>query len=418
MTEAQASDHVVIIGAGQAGSELAAALRQHHYAGAITLIGDEAYPPYRRPPLSKAYLAGEMTREALFIRPESVYAKQEVKCVFSAKAVSIERAGKNVVLADGRCILYSKLVLATGGYARKLPLPGADKPNVHYVRGIDDIERLKADFSAGKRLVVIGGGYIGLEAASVGIKKGLQVTVVEAMPRVLARVAAPDISAFYEKAHRRRGVEIRTGVGVEAVEGGERVETVVLADGTRLPADLVIVGVGLIPHVELAQAAGIAVDNGILVDAYTRTSDPDILAVGDCTNHDNGFLGRRIRLESVPNAMEQARVAAETICGTLKPYNAVPWFWSDQFDLKLQMVGISQGYDQFLIRGDMDKESFAAFYLKDGIVISADTINRPQEFAVAKRLVAERIPVNAAQLADDATPLKSLLPAAPAAPAA
>lgn len=420
MSEAASGGTVVIIGAGQAGSEVAAALRQQQFTGRIVLIGDEPYAPYKRPPLSKTYLSGDATQESLLIRSEAAYAKLEVECWFGTAVDRIDRAAKKVHLADGREIAYTKLALTTGGHARKLALPGADKPNVYYVRSIADIERMRADFSEGKRLVVIGGGYIGLEAAAVGIKKGLKVTVVEALPRVLARVAAPDLSAFYEQAHRRRGVELRTGVGVHSLEGGERAEAVVLIDGTKLPADLVIVGVGLIPNTQLAEAAGLTVDNGIVVDQYTQTSDPDIVAAGDCTHHENVFLGRTLRLESVPNAMEQARVAAASIVGKPVPYNAVPWFWSDQYDLKLQMVGISQGYDAFVIRGDTASESFSAFYLKDGVVISADAVNRPKDFMVAKRLVGERIAADAAVLADESIALNTLLPAkpAPAAPAA
>jgi len=275
---------------------------------------------------------------------------------------------------------------------------------------VADVDRLKQEFGGGKRLVIIGGGYIGLEAASVGIKRGCHVIVVEALPRVLARVAAPKISAFYERVHCGHGVDLRTGIGVHSLEGGKAC-AVVLADGTRLAADLVVVGVGLIPNTELAEAAGIETSNGIVVDRYAVTSDPDIVAAGDCTNHDNVFLGRRLRLESVPNALEQARVAAASILGNPRVYDAVPWFWSDQYDLKLQMVGLYEGDDELIVRGDMDANSFTAFYLRDGIVISADSVNRPQDFLLAKRLVTERTTVPPEHLRDDAIPLKSLLQA-------
>lgn len=402
---------VVIVGAGQAGSELASSLRQQGYVGSIVLIGDEPYLPYRRPPLSKTFLAGEVTLESLLIKTQAVYEKNQIDCRIGVGVEAIDRAAHRVRLFDGSVIEYGKLALATGGRPRRLSLPGAEHDNVHYVRTIADIEALKAQFGAGRRLLIIGGGYIGLEAAAVGIKKGLDVTVVEAAPRVLARVTAPEISAFYERLHRGRGVKLLTGVGVHGFEGSGRVEVVVLTDGTRLPADLVIAGIGLIPNTELAEAAGLAIDNGIVVDCFARTADPDIYALGDCSSHENLFFDRRMRLESVPNAIEQGRVAAAAIVGKAVPYNAVPWFWSDQYELKLQMVGLSQGYDRLVVRGSLDGESFAAFYLKDGVVISVDTVNRLQDFMVAKKLVADRVRADPAQLADEAFSLKSLLAA-------
>jgi 3-phenylpropionate/trans-cinnamate dioxygenase ferredoxin reductase subunit len=257
-------------------------------------------------------------------------------------------------------------------------------------------------------LLIVGGGYIGLEAASIGIKKGLKVTLIESLDRVLARVTAPELSAFYERAHRARGVDILTGTGVHALQGDPLVDTVVLSDGRRLGADLIIVGIGMIPNTELADTAQLKVLNGIVVDAFTRTEDPAIYAIGDCCNHENVFLARRLRLESVPNAAEQARVCAAVICGKPQPYGALPWFWSDQYDLKLQMVGLSDGYDELVIRGNMEEERFCAFYLRNGTLISADAVNRPQDFILAKRMVTDRTSVTAAQLRDEATSLKAL----------
>jgi len=403
------SSVTVIVGAGQAGCDLATALRQHGYTGRIVLIGEEDAPPYRRPPLSKTYLSGDTAEEALYIRPRAAYEKQDIELRTGVRVTAIDRAAHTVTLGNGDSIRYDKLAITTGGRPRRLPLAGADKPNVHYVRTLADINRLREQFKPGRRLVIIGGGYIGLEAASVGIKKELQVTLVEALPRLLARVTGPELSAYYDGVHRRHGVDIRLGAGVEALEGGEQVEAVVLQDGTRLPADLVIVGIGLVPNTELAEQAGLEVDNGIVVDLYAQTSDPDIVAAGDCTNHDNGFLGRRVRLESVPNASEQARVAAASICGQRVPHAGVPWFWSDQYDLKLQMVGLSQGHDRVVIRGSMEADSFAAFYLKDGVVIAVDTVNRPQDFMLGKKMVAARLVVDPAALADESVALKSLV---------
>lgn len=404
------SETVVIIGAGQAGGDMTTALRQQGFEGRIVMIGDEPALPYRRPPLSKAYLSGEMTEEQLYIKPAATYEKQSVEVKTGVRVESIDRSAKTVTLGNGENIEYTKLAFCTGGHARRLPLPGAEKPNVHYVRTIEDIEKLKAQFQPGKRLLIIGGGYIGLEAAAVGIKKELKVTLVEALPRLLARVTGPELSEYYYGVHTAKGVDIKLGAGVEALEGGDTVETVVLADGTRLDADVIIVGIGLIPNTELAEAAGLEVDNGILVDLQCRsTTDPDIFAAGDCANHDHGFLQRRIRLESVPNASEGARVVAATICGKDAEHNGAPWFWSDQYDLKLQMVGINQGYEEVVIRGSMEENNFSAFYLANGVVISADTVNRPKDFMIAKKLVAGRVKSDAATLSDESVELKSLL---------
>lgn len=399
----------VIVGAGQAGSDLTSALRQMGYTGRIVLIGDEQAPPYRRPPLSKAYLSGDIGEEALYLKPLATYTKQNVELRTGVKVAAIDRQAHTVTLDNGEIIKYDKLALTTGGHARRLPLPGAEKPNVHYVRTLEDIARLKEQFKEGRHLIIIGGGYIGLEAAAVGIKKGLKVTLVEALPRLLARVTGPELSQYYDGVHRRHGVDIRLGAGVQALEGNDQVETVILQDGTRIPADLLIVGIGLIPNTELAEQAGLAVDNGVLVDLYAQTSDPDIVAAGDCTNHENGFLGRRLRLESVPNASEQARVAAASILGQKVPHAGVPWFWSDQYALKLQMVGLSQGYDKVVIRGSMEADNFSAFYLKDGVVISVDTVNRPQDFMVGKKMVAAKMKVDPAVLADESIVLKTLV---------
>lgn len=399
----------VIVGAGQAGSDLTTALRQMGYTGRIVLIGDEQAPPYRRPPLSKAYLSGEIGEDALYLKPLATYEKQNIELRTGVKVTSIDRHAHTVTLDNGEVIKYDKLALTTGGRARRLPLPGAEKPNVHYVRTLEDIARLKEQFKEGARLVIVGGGYIGLEAAAVGIKKGLKVTLVEALPRLLARVTGPELSQYYHGVHTAHGVDIRLGAGVQALEGGDTVENVILQDGTRIPADLLIVGIGLIPNTELAEQAGLAVDNGVLVDLYAQTSDPDIVAAGDCTNHENGFLGRRLRLESVPNASEQARVAAASILGQKVPHAGVPWFWSDQYDLKLQMVGLSQGYDQVVIRGSMAANNFSAFYLKDGVVISVDCVNRPQDFMMGKKLVGGKVKVDPAVLADESVVLKTLV---------
>lgn len=415
MTDA-ASSTAIIIGAGHAGGELAIALRNEGWEGRILLLGEEAHLPYHRPPLSKAYLAGSVEKTSLSIRPQLAYDKANVEFFGNVRVVRIDRANKRLELADGKQLAYDKLAIATGGRPRPLAVPNAAAAercaNFHYLRTLDDVELIRAQMAPGKRLAIVGGGYIGLEVAAAAVAQGLQVTVLEALPRVLQRVTAAELSAYYERKHREAGVDIRTGVLVADLELTDgAVSAVLCADGSRLEADLVVVGIGLIANTELAAEAGLAVDNGILVDEYARTDDPDIHAAGDCTNHPNPVLGRRLRLESVPNALEQSRVAAAAMAGKLhKSYASVPWFWSDQYELKLKMVGLSQGFERLVLRGDPLSDSFSAFYLKDGKVLAADTVNRPQDFIAAKRLVAEGILVTAEQLADDSRPLKELLP--------
>lgn len=401
---------IVIVGAGQAGGETAIQLRKLGHAGPVLVVGDEPHVPYKRPPLSKAYLAGAATVENLQMLPPAGLEKANIGFRGNTRVTAIDRAAKALALADGSALGYDRLVLATGGRARELGVPGARRPNVFPLRTIADVDRIRARLAAGKRVAIVGGGFIGLEVAAVCVKLGLEVTVLEGLPRVLARVTVPQVSAFFERVHREAGVDLRTGAQLAALEGEPDVTHVVLADGTRIGTDAVIVGVGIVPNVELAQAAGLAVDNGIVVDEFTRTSDPDIFAAGDCTSHPSEFLGRRIRLESVQNAMEQARACAATLAGKAEPYRAVPWFWSDQYDLKLQMVGLSAGFEQCVLRGDPAKDrSFAAFYLRDGKLIAADTVSRPADFALARKLVAARVALDAKVLADEAVPLKSLL---------
>lgn len=415
MTDA-ASSTAIIIGAGHAGGELAVALRNEGWEGRILLLGEEAHLPYHRPPLSKAYLAGSVEKSSLAIRPLAAYERANVEFMAGVRVVRIDRANQRLELADGAQLSYDRLAIATGGRPRPLSVPNAAVAercaNFHYLRTLDDVERIRAQLVPGKRLAIVGGGYIGLEVAASAVAQGLQVTVLEALPRVLQRVTAAELSAYYERKHREAGVDIRTGVQVADLEvEGDAVTAVLYADGSRLAADLVVVGIGLIANTELAAEAGLQVDNGILVDEHAQTSDPHIYAAGDCTNHPNTLLGRRLRLESVPNALEQSRVAAANMAGKAKTYASVPWFWSDQYELKLKMVGLAEGFERLVLRGDPATDSFSAFYLKGDKVLAADTVNRPQDFIAAKRLVAEGIAVTAEQLADDSRPLKELLPA-------
>lgn len=410
MTEQQAD--VVIIGGSHGGSEAAFRLRQGGFTGSIALLSSEPYLPYHRPPLSKAFLAGEVTVESLLLRGQASYEKANIIWRPSTTVTSIDRADHLLALADGSHLKYGKLIIATGGRPRVLPLPGAELGGLHVMRTIADVDKLRPEFKPGKRLVIVGAGYIGLEVAAVAVKTGLDVEIVEFAPRALARVAGPELSAFYEGVHTKAGVKFRFNTGVEgfvpAVHDGSRVGAVRCSGGVELPADLVLVAAGLVPNVELAKEAGLDMGNGIVVDEFCRTSDPDILAIGDAVEFPLPYAGRRVRLESVPNALEHARVAASVINGAPSAYNAVPWFWSDQYNYKLQSVGLSQGYDVAVTRPGRTPEAFLVFYIKDGVLLAADCVNAVAEFNAAKKLVTNKVAVDAATLADPATDLKVL----------
>jgi 3-phenylpropionate/trans-cinnamate dioxygenase ferredoxin reductase subunit len=407
---------IVIVGGGQAGAEAATLLRQNRFDGRIALIGAERELPYMRPPLSKAFLAREIGKEALIYKAAAAYEKAGIEMRLGVSVERIDRHAKLLRLDGNETLGYDKLIIATGGRARVLPVPGADLRNIFYLRTIADVEALQPRMEAGQRLVIVGGGYIGLEAAAVAVKRGLAVTVLESAPRVLARVTAPSLSSFYERVHREAGVDIRTGVtvsGFAPLGGDGPVGRVQCKGGETFAADFVLIGIGLVPNTGLAEQAGLDVGDGIVVDAESRSSDPGIYAIGDCAMHaHHGFLGGKIRLESVPNALEQARAAAASITGRPIPEAAAPWFWSDQYDLKLQMVGLSDGYDELAVRGSMESSSFIAFYLKEGTVIAADAVNRPGDFMAAKRIIGERMMIPALRLKDEALPLKALLQSA------
>ncbi|EPA99407.1 NAD(P)/FAD-dependent oxidoreductase [Pseudomonas sp. G5(2012)] len=399
----------IIIGASHAAAQLAPSLRQEGWGGPILVVGDESFIPYHRPPLSKAYLLGEKTVDELLIRPADAYGRHGIEFRLGARVESIDREAKALTLVGGEQLAYAKLAICTGTRVRTVSLPGSELAGVHYLRNIEDIDRIRMGVKPQGRAVIVGGGYIGLETAAVLNQLGMQVTVLEMADRVLARVTAPQVSEFFQRVHQQEGVSIQTAIAVSGFDGDGRVERVLCADGRQFEADLVIIGVGVVPNVELAAQAGLATDNGILVDSCARTADPDIVAVGDCTLHPSPYYGF-IRLESVPNATEQAKSAAAALCGKDKPYAALPWFWSDQYDMKLQIAGLNQGYDQVVVRGDREVgRSFCAFYLKEGKLIAADCVNRAQEFMFSKRLITENIKVSAEQLADENVPLKSLL---------
>ncbi|MBL6814593.1 MAG: FAD-dependent oxidoreductase [Pseudomonadales bacterium] len=397
---------VVIIGAGHAAGQAAASLRQAKYTGDITIVGDEAHIPYQRPPLSKAYLKGDQSADKVYLRAESFYADRNIAMKLSTRATSIDTTAKTVVLSTDETLHYDHLLISTGSRPRKLSIEGSDLPGIHYLRTMDDVDGLRDGMQADANLVIVGGGYIGLEVAAVGRELGLNVHVLEMEDRILQRVTTPEMSAYYHQLHEGRGVNIHTNTAVTGFAGDGKVQEVLCGD-ERFPADIVIVGIGIIPNTELAEAAGIVCDNGIVVDDHCRTSDPNVYAAGDCTNHPNPLLDRRLRLESVPNAMDQARVSTANMLGDEKTYAAIPWFWSDQYELKLQMVGFSADGDAQVLRGDMASNQFAIFYLKDGKVVAADAVNSPKEFMLCKQLVGKS--ADPAMLADPQADLKALL---------
>lgn len=397
---------LVIVGAGQAAGQAAASLRQGGYEGEIVILGDESHPPYQRPPLSKQYLSGEHGLEKVYLRPEKFYKDRNIDLRTNVTVSNIDAAGKTVATQSGETVEYDKLLIATGSRPRKLSIDGSDLSGIHYLRTIADVDGISKAMKDAKNLCIVGGGYIGLEVASVAAVRGLNVSVLEMEERILQRVTTPEMSDFYHKLHTDRGVDIHVNTGCSGFAGDGKVERVLCGDKS-ITADLVIVGIGIIPNTELAADAGLNCDNGILVDDHCRTSDENIYAAGDCTNHPNPILARRLRLESVPNAMEQARTAATNMLGGDKIYAAVPWFWSDQYELKLQMVGFSSDGTTQVLRGDKEALQFAVFYLKEGVVVAVDAVNSPREFMVAKQLYGKR--VDASQLADPEFELKSLL---------
>lgn len=401
-------DTVIVIGAGEAGGQAAISLRQNGYTGRVVVIGDEAYVPYERPPLSKAFMAGESELERMYMRGADFYPENKIELKLSTTVSSINRAGKSVTLANGETMTYDKLVIATGGRVRKMTCPGAQLSGVHYLRSIDDVLGFRDKVIADANLVIVGGGYIGLEVAAVAVKRGCRVTVIETTPRVLSRVVSPEMSAFYTNVHSKAGVNIVTSTTVTAFNGTDKLESVACNGGQVFPADLAIVGIGILPNVEIAQSVGLETDNGIVVNEFAQTSDPDIYAAGDCTNHPNDLLGRRLRLESVPNALSQGKAAALHMLGKPEKYAEVPWFWSDQYDLKLQMTGINDPGDTLVIRGSMEDRKFSACYLRDGVLVAVNAVNMSKDFLQSKKLIAAKVKVDPVKLADASIALKDV----------
>ncbi|MBL0943737.1 MAG: FAD-dependent oxidoreductase [Hydrogenophaga sp.] len=409
---------LVIAGAGHAGSELALAARQAGWSGPIVLLGDEADLPYQRPPLSKAYLCGKADLEALALRQASAYEAARITWRPGTRLQAINRERRTALLYGGEALPYAKLALCTGGRARPWACEGLDPQhppaNLFALRTRADADALRAALRPGSRMAVVGGGYVGLEVAASARDLGAEVCLLEVQPRLLARVAGEAMSDFIAGVHRAAGVDIRTGAAVQrVVVSGDRIERLDLADGSALTVDLVVAGVGMLPNTEAALAAGLANEHGVVVDECSVTADPDIVAAGDCTVQHSALYDRAVRLESVPNALEQARAAAAWVCGQRKPNHAVPWFWSDQHGLKLQQAGLSQGHDRCVLRGDPGQRQFCVFYLKADRLIAADTVNRPADFMLVRRaLGAGALPrVDPVALADERIPLKATLAA-------
>jgi len=399
----------IIIGAGHGGGTVAAQLRQYGYADAITLIGDEPHPPYQRPPLSKGWLKGEVDHDGLLLRPRDWYAEADVDLRTSTRVIQIDRVAKTVTLSTDETLTWDSLVIATGARARRLELPGSDLKGFLELRTIDDAEMIKAWFKPGFRLAIIGGGYVGLEVAASARKLGAEVDVLEREDRLLARVAGPVLSSFFREVHEEQGVRFHFGVAVEGFDGVDgHVSGVRLGDGSVLHCDAVLVGIGAIPNDDLARDAGLVCDNGVVVDGQARTSDPDIFAVGDMTHRPMPLYGRTLRLESVPNALEQARHAAAAICGAPEPKTDVPWFWSDQYDLKLQIAGLPFDVDQVVVRGDPDSRKFSVFHLSQGRVQAVEAVNAAPDFMIGRQWLVARREVDAERLADASIPIKQL----------
>lgn len=400
--------HTVIIGAGHAAGQLIASMKMKNYAGRIVLIGDEPYLPYQRPPLSKRFLAGELPSQRLLFKPPEFYDDERIDVRLDTRVNSIDRGARTVSTDDGHVIDYDNLVIATGASVNRLSCQGSELSGIHYLRTIDDVKRIRAESKDARRVLIVGAGYIGLEVAAVLRQAGAGVVVLELADRVMSRVVSAPVSDFFAGVHREHGVDIRLGTGLAAFHGDDRVTMVETLDGEKIETDMVVVGVGVSPNIDLAASAGLDVDDGVVVDDCCLTSDRRIFAIGDCTSHTNRIYDRRLRLESVQNALEQAKTAGAILCGEDAVYDEVPWFWSDQYEFKLQIAGLSDGFDDIVVRGDPDDKSFSCIYLREGVFIAIDCVNAPRDFMQSKALIAAKSRIEPSALANKATPLAEL----------
>ena len=402
-------NEIVVIGSGQAAIQTVMSLKRNEFTGSIKVIGEEDHLPYQRPPLSKDFLLEEYKPERVSLKKKEFYEENGVDLILGKRAESIDTILKEITLSDENKIRYDQLIIATGSRVRKLNVPGYDKKGIYYLRDLDDANALKQRLKKNKKMVIVGAGYIGLEVASVAASLGVEVTVIEMANRVMNRTVDPMISSYYQKLHESHGVKIHLDNGLKAFEGGDSVNAVLCSDGLMLEADLVVIGAGVLPNQEIAIEAGLECNNGIMVNEFGETSTAHVYACGDCTNHPNKGLNTRLRLESVHNAMEQSKTVANTIMGNKEPYDQVPWFWSDQYDHKLQLVGISGDHDEVVMRGLESEQKFLLFYLKNSELIAVNAINSSKEFLICRKLVANKVKISSDVIKDQSVNLNDLL---------
>ena len=402
-------ENLVIVGAGQSAIQCITSLRKEDYSGLITLVGEEEHLPYQRPPLSKGFLEDTVSNERLYFKKLEFFIENKVQLKLGTKAEEIDIENNNIHLSDNTKLSFDKLVFATGSSVRKLDFPGKDLNSIHYLRGLDDALSIKKDLQTKQNIVVVGAGYIGLEVAAIAAKQNKSVTVIEMADRVMNRTVDPQISDYYLNLHQKNGVTFKFNTSLKEIVGTNNPEKVICSDGTEVQADMVIIGAGIMPNVELAENAGLSCDNGIVVNEFGKTDHANIYACGDCTNHPNKLLNKKIRLESVHNAMEQSKTVASTIINKSLAYNQIPWFWSDQYDHKLQIVGLSGDHDKVTMRGDMSEAKFMMFYTKDEKLIAVDAVNNSKEFLICKKLVANKVTIKPDEISNPATNLNDLI---------
>lgn len=402
-------EHLVIVGAGQSAIQCITSLRKEDYPGLITLVGEEEHLPYQRPPLSKGFLEDTVSNERLYFKKLEFFVENKVQLKLGTKAEEIDIENNNIHLSDNTKLSFDKLVFATGSSVRKLDFPGKDLNSIHYLRGLDDALSIKKDLQTRQNIVVVGAGYIGLEVAAIAAKQNKSVTVIEMADRVMNRTVDPQISDYYLKLHQKNGVTFKFNTSLKEIVGASNPEKVICSDGTEVKADMVIIGAGIMPNVELAENAGLSCDNGIVVNEFGKTDHANIYACGDCTNHPNKLLNKKIRLESVHNAMEQSKTVASSIINKSIEYNQIPWFWSDQYDHKLQIVGLSGEHDKVIMRGDMSEAKFMLLYTKDEKLIAVDAVNNSKEFLICKKLVANKVTIKPDEVSNPDTNLNDLI---------